>query len=274
AGLAARVFVDFPDAAVTELVGADGTNEFPVAVVALGPGEPALQPTGPAAVGQLDADGIEFELVTAAQRAGERDRLGVELARGGPVPPAAASSASLDAVVLQRGSMRRMDPERGLPLASLQAAMSAALRGIEVPHWVAVHAVDGLAPGLYRWPDLTTPVRTGLLRDELYIASLEQGLARDAAFVVISAIELAGLTDRQYRQAQLAAGIVEGRLHLMAYALGAAATGMTFRDSDLPALLGQDLACLLWTCVGVPEYRSRPGGPPGAPSAVRLVNAR
>jgi len=134
--------------------------------------------------------------------------------------------------------------------------------------------VDDVAPGLYHWPDLDKAVRSGPLRDEVYRASLEQGLARDAAFVAISAIDLAGVTDRQYREVQLAAGLVEGRLHLMAYALGAAASGMTFQDSDIATLLGEDLACLLWTCVGVPEYRSRPGGPPGAPSSIRLVNAR
>jgi hypothetical protein len=70
----------------------------------------------------------------------------------------------------------------------------------------------------------------------------------------------------------LAAGIVEGRLHLMAYALGASASGMTFQDSDIAGLLGQPLDCLLWTCVGVPDYRSRSGGLPGAPVSVRTPN--
>ena len=42
---------------------------------------------------------------------------------------------------------------------------------------------------------------------------------------------------------------------------------MTFLDSEVPALLGEaaDLVTLLFTCVGVPEYRSRPGGRPGEP---------
>lgn len=76
--------------------------------------------------------------------------------------------------------------------------------------------------------------------------------------------------------AQLAAGLVEGRLHLAAYALGVSATGMTFLDSEVPALLGEgdDLATLLLTCVGVPEYASRAGGGPGAPVAVRQVVPR
>jgi hypothetical protein len=136
---------------------------------------------------------------------------------------------------------------------------------------VAVHDVDGLAPGLYRWPDLSTPVRAGVLREELYLVCYEQGLARDAAFIVISATDVGALDDREYREAQLAAGLVEGRLHLLAYALGASATGMTFVDSEVPALLGEPLDALLFTCVGVPLYESARGGPPGGPTLVRKV---
>jgi hypothetical protein len=100
---------------------------------------------------------------------------------------------------------------------------------------------------------------------------MDQGLARDAAFVVIGAADIGALDDRAYRGAQLAAGLVEGRLHLLAYALGASACGMTFIDSEVPALLGEPLDGLLFTCVGVPEYRSAAGGAPGSPTAIRGV---
>ena len=46
---------------------------------------------------------------------------------------------------------------------------------------------------------------------------------------------------------------------------------MTFRDADLAGLLGEDVAGLLWTCVGVPEYRTRPSGAPGSPAEVTIV---
>ena len=94
-----------------------------------------------------------------------------------------------------------------------------------VPHFVVVHDVEGLAPGVYRWPDLSRPVRAGMLRQELYRLAMEQGLARDAAFVVIGATDVAALDDREYREAQLAAGVVEGRLHLLAYASARARAG-------------------------------------------------
>ena len=51
AGHAASLHTRFPDAAVAALVGADRVHEWPVAVVALGEGTPALEATGDAAVG-------------------------------------------------------------------------------------------------------------------------------------------------------------------------------------------------------------------------------
>lgn len=273
AGLAPQLRSLFPDAALRELVGADGVHEYPVALLSLGDGEPAIGPTGKAVRGELPP--VELPLCTAAQRAGERDEIGApwpEAAALSNVPP----SGSLDEVVRRRGSQRLMDRSRTLPRALLQWPMAAAMRGLEVPNWVAVHGVDDVAPGLYRWPDLSRPLRAADLRDELERICLDQTLAADAAYVVIAATPLSTLDDRSYRDAQLAAGLVEGRLHLAAYALGASASGMTFLDSEVPGLLGEPdgLATLLFTCVGAPEYASRAGGGPGAPVEIRPVAER
>jgi hypothetical protein len=108
----------------------------------------------------------------------------------------------------------------------------------------------------------------------LHRVCLGQTLARDAAFVTIAAADISRLDDRAYREAQLAAGLAEGRLHLAAYALGASASGMTFIDSEVPSLLGEPLDALLFTCVGVPDYISAAAGPPGAPSRVRMARPR
>ncbi|MEU4427454.1 hypothetical protein AB0F81_43090 [Actinoplanes sp. NPDC024001] len=279
AGLAPRLRSLFPDAAVRDLVGADGVHEYPLALLSIGDsdsdgdGEPAIGPAGPATPGRLPE--VELPLCTAAQRAGERDRLGAPWPDA-PALPEAPPSASLDEVVRRRGSQRRMDRSRTLTPDLLRWPMAAAMRGVRVPHWVAVHGVDDVTPGLYRWPDLAQPLRAAELRDELLRVCLDQALAADAAYVVIAATPLAGLDDRSYRDAQLAAGLVEGRLHLAAYALGASASGMTFLDSEVSDLLGErdQLAALLFTCVGVAEYRSRAGGGPGAPVAVRTVVPR
>jgi hypothetical protein len=125
--------------------------------------------------------------------------------------------------------------------------------------------VDDVEPGLYRWPER---LRSGNLREELYRLCWDQPLGRTAAFVVMGAVDLDALDDRGYREAQLDAGLVEGRLHLAAYAEGFGASGMTFLDSAFAATIGAPLAATLFTCVGVPAYRNRAGGTPGAPVAV------
>ena len=68
--------------------------------------------------------------------------------------------------------------------------------------------------------------------------------------------------------------MVEGRLHLAAYALGIGASGMTFLDSAIEGLLGAPLAGLLFTCLGVPAYRNRPGGAPREPAPMHMVTPR
>jgi hypothetical protein len=274
AGLAASLYSRFPDRAVTELVGADGIHEWPVAVVSLDERAPALEAGGPGATGAVDADPVEFPLATAAQRAGDAETLGDPWSRGEPVDVPEERTAPVEDVVLSRSSQRRMDPSRSLSESALRSSLGAALRGVSLPHFAAVNAVDGLEPGVYRWPDLSSPVRAGDLRKELYRVCVDQGLPRDAAFVVIGAADVSELDDREYREAQLAAGLVEGRLHLAAYALGAGASGMTFLDSEIPELLGQPLEALLFTCVGVPEYTSKAGGLPGAPTEFRQVTPR
>ena len=272
-GAGPRLQTRFADAAITRLVGADGVHEFPLALVVLGDGTPATEASGPATPGDLPE--VEFPLCTQAQRAGDSDEQGSAWPVG-PVLADVPDSPVLDEVILRRGSQRLMDRNAELPRQLLDWPMRAAMRGIEVPHWVVAHGVEGTAPGVYRWPDLDTPQRRAELRDELLRIALDQYLAADAGYVVIGAIDGKELDDRGYRDAQLAAGLVEGRLHLAAYALGATASGMTFADSEVPALLGQsgDLVTLLFTCVGVGEYASRPGGVPGAPVHVRQVTPR
>jgi SagB-type dehydrogenase family enzyme len=272
AGFTPRLRSLFPDGSVRELVGADGVHEYPLALLSFGDGEPAIRSTGPATVGELPP--VELPLCTEAQRAGERDELGEPWPEGDLLTEV-PSSDSLDEVIRRRGSQRRMDRSRTLPRPMLEWPMAAAMRGVAVPHWVAVHGVDDVEPGIYRWSELSTPVRMGDLRDELARVCLDQYLAAEAAYVAIAAAPLTTLDDRSYRDAQLAAGLVEGRLHLAAYALGASATGMTFLDSEVPVLLREDdIATLLFTCVGVPEYESRAGGGPGAPVEVRQVVPR
>ncbi|HET8756541.1 MAG TPA: hypothetical protein VFM58_11045 [Solirubrobacteraceae bacterium] len=271
AGLQPRLYTRFPDARVAALVGADGVHEFPLELVALDGDAPATDAGGPAEHGEIDAAPQEYPLITATQRAGDLDALGepwpdAPAVESRPTPP-------LDDVILTRGSTRLMDRGAAVPRDLLEWPLTAALRGIDVPHFVAVHAVEGVRPGVYRWPDLDTAVNA-VTRDGLAHICMDQGLGGDAAYVVIGAHDLASLDARGYREAQLVAGLVEGRLHLAAYGLGIGASGMTFFDSEIAGLLAAPLAGLIFTCVGVPEYRSKPGGKPGQPTAVLTPTPR
>ena len=267
AGLEPRLRARFPDDQITTLVGADGVHEFPVALVSFGDGTPVIEPGGAATKGKVDDVPLEFPLVTLAQHAGDGDELGDPWPAGAPLDHT-PGSRDLDAVILQRGSTRRMDATATVAREVFAFSLAAALRGIDVPHYVAVHGVEGVDQGLYRWPDLRHPLRREPLREELLRVCWDQDLGRDAAFVVLGATDLDRLDDHGYREAQLASGIVEGRLHLAAYALGIGASGMTFLDTEIERLLGEPLAALLFTCVGVPTYRNKGGGKPGAPASV------
>jgi nitroreductase len=270
AGLDPRLRTVFPDALVTALVGADGVQEFPLAMVTFGDGAPAIDPSGAAATGDIDRRvPVEFPLVTAAQHAGDQEQLGAPRPPGAPLSGPVPDSDPLDEVILRRISTRVMDPSQPVGREVLEWSMAASLRGCQIPHFIAVHAVEGLEAGLYRWPFLAEPLRRGDLRQELHHVCLDQELGRDAAFVVIAAADLGRLDDRGYREAHLEAGLVDGRLHLAAFALGVGASGMTLLDQAIPTLLDQPLAGLLLTCIGVPGYRHRPGGPPGAPVKMR-----
>jgi SagB-type dehydrogenase family enzyme len=258
AGLRPRLWTKFPDADVARLVGADGVQEFPLAIVTLGDGEPAIRPGGDATAGSVGEAPEEFPLITLAQHAGDTDRLAEAWPGSPPLPGQPPSAADLDAVIVGHRTTRVMDPTATVTRETFDWCIALALRGTWLPSFVAIHAVDGLEPGLYRWPDMDRPIRQGLLREELFRVCWDQELGRDAAFVVISAVDIDQLDDRGYRQAQLQAGIVDGRLHLAAYALGIGASGMTFLDSEIEPLLGEPLAGLLLTCVGVRPRRTLP----------------
>src|SRR5215218_10518193 len=56
AGLPCRLYTEFPDMEVRDLVGANGIDEFPIAVVAVGEGAPGWTPSERAAAGSVADD--------------------------------------------------------------------------------------------------------------------------------------------------------------------------------------------------------------------------
>ena len=74
------------------VVGADGVHEFPVALVGLGDGAPAIRPRGVAAPGAVADAPVEFPLITLAQHAAT----GTASAIPGPCRSPATPAARLD----------------------------------------------------------------------------------------------------------------------------------------------------------------------------------
>ncbi len=287
AGIDARVLLGFVDDEVTALVGADGEQEFPLAVVALGAGEPSLAPAEPATMGLLAADPVTFPLITATQRAGnlpsaaavEAWRMEDEPVLGAPVE-AVDTTASLDDAFDRRSSTREFRQDAIVPQRLLEWGLAVSARPVPadflepgttaLSHRVAVHAVDGVEPGAYVWlGDGLDVVQPGDVRDQARDLCLGQALGGEGAYTVFHCADLDllyFLGSRGYRALQLEAGVVEGRLHLAAFALGFGATGLTFYDDEVRRFFATRSTPMLVTAVGRPAYRARRGGRPRRPA--------
>jgi hypothetical protein len=134
--------------------------------------------------------------------------------------------------------------------------------GLTTPYLI-VHAVDGLTPGAYVFSEQQLNLlREGSFRHQAGFLDLGQELAADAAVNVYSLSDLRAvvsrLGDRGYRAAQLQGAIEGGRLYLAAYALGLAATGLTFFDDDVSQFFGvPDKSVMFLTAIGQAATTSR-----------------
>jgi len=136
-------------------------------------------------------------------------------------------------------------------------------------HNLAVHGIEGVEPGAYRWRDGDLElVRPGQFREITQQLCLNQPLGGDSAYTAFHSAPLdtvlGALGARGYRVAQLEAGLASGRLSLAAFTLGCGATGLTFFDEPVRRFFATIASCMLVTSVGIPEYRNAPGGRPGA----------
>jgi SagB-type dehydrogenase family enzyme len=191
--------------------------------------------------------------------------------------PAGSPTDGLEAVIRRRGSARVFGPG-AIPAPVLASILDAATRGmltdlpspalrLTVPYLVA-NAVEGLAPGAYRYRDGAFEVlREGHFRRQAGYLCLEQRLGADAAATLFLMTDLDDTLDqwgdRGYRLAQLEAGVVAGRLYLGAYAHRFGATGLTFYDDEVTAFFSPEAAgteCMLVVAIGEsPRLRRRRG---------------
>jgi SagB-type dehydrogenase family enzyme len=292
-GLHARVVAGFVDDDIARLVGVDGVTEFPLALVTIGDGDAIEVPPD---LAPLDVDvepisprPITFPLIAEAQRAGalpDADAVAAWRARavdGAPTrrsvdPPRDTTGESIDQVILRRGSTRIMRPETA-PRPLLDWGMAAAARPAPadfvregttlLEHDLALHGIEGVDPGAYRWRDGDLElIRPGQFRPLTQQVTLDQPLGGDAAYTAFHCadldVALGALGARGYRVAQLEGGIAAGRLSLAAFTLRCGATGLTFLDEPARRFFTTNASCMLVTAVGIPAYRNAPGGRPGA----------
>jgi SagB-type dehydrogenase family enzyme len=300
-GVPAQVLLGFPDAAVAALVGIDGVDEVPLALVRLGQGELRLPPPDslePVAVWAepVARRVLRFPLVVEAQAGTALDLDAVGAWRRGASgvsrPAPARVEAPLEAdpadrvehAILRRGSTRLFRRqavpstvlEWSLAAASRAVPLDAAPAGTLLEHLVNVHDVANTESGGYSYTaggGFEGRTRSADPRGAGAHLCLDQPLGGDSAFTVFHAAALDPVLDalggRGYRAAQLEAGIAAGRLALNAVALGAGATGLTFYDGLVSRYFHTDAAPLLATAVGIPDTMPAPSGAPGEPAELR-----
>lgn len=129
--------------------------------------------------------------------------------------------------------------------------------------YVIALRVTGLKPGIYRYHPRKhqwSAVKTGQFSSVVHRFCLQQDLARDAAAVVVHAVDLVKsvglLGNRAYRELHLDAGLVGEWLNLAALSLGVGVSGIGgFFDDEVAGLLAlsNDHAILYLTVLGEAE---------------------
>jgi len=267
-GLPARVVEGFVDADVNALLGLDATREGALLLLPVGEGgrpappplpvpaiDPAVIPLSATEVSypllveayansELEADADVRDWRARGSALAQRATRGVDLV---PLPPPQeVAGRDLVETIERRGSTREFSGE-AISAAALSNALYHATRGFpaDVPSglvavYLAVHAVDGIAPGAYAYhpiPHALELLASGDLRAESAFLCLEQplgGMSSATVFFLADLRALLGaLGNRGYRVANLEAGVIGGRLYLAAYAQRLGATGLTFYDAEV-----------------------------------------
>lgn len=271
AGLPAQVVNAFVDAEVNELLGIDGVAEAATCLIPVGsdgnPAAPARAepwpPIGGSAVisapGEIDYPEIgQIHAATRLENVGE-----VAAGRGSiafptpaipepfyPLPALDTPSAPLGPTIKGRGSTRRFErtPIAGVQLAAMLAYATGGIAadfpgepGASLLNlYLIVNSVEDIPGGAYYYsprPPGLALLKEGQFRQEAGHLGFEQALPADAAAVAFLMADLEGILERYgnrgYRAAQLAAGIVGGKLYLSAHSLGLGASGLTFYDDEV-----------------------------------------
>ena len=271
-GLPARLIQGFADESVNRLLGLDTAREVALNLVPVGRQQSAVSGTT-GEVEPLSLESIPYSpqevdypamremhdsssLQSPAEAAAWRSQASAAVMRASPaattlvsLPETHPSQASIEEVILRRGSSRRFAREE-ISFDQLSTALVNATRNVDADFvsadaqwnrlYVICHAVNGLEPGAYflhRNPWGLEPLKHGNFRSEAGYLALQQTLAADCSAAVFLMADLNAALDqlgnRGYRSIQLEAGVIGGRLYLGSYAQRIGATGLTFYDDDV-----------------------------------------
>jgi SagB-type dehydrogenase family enzyme len=279
----ASIVMGFVDDDVNRLVGADGTREAAVALVAIGSGAASSRETPPfdelaLPTEPLSPHEVRYRAIEEAHRASSlasADEVVAWRVRAGAIsetPAAPLAGPPIEEVIHRRrsarsfsyGTIARKQLERAIAVACAEIPGDAF--GVDlVEPFLIVNAVQGLARGTYG-PGLT-PIQQGDFRRAAGELALGQELGASAAADVYFLSDLDAVLerigDRGYRVAQIAGGIAGGRLELAATAMGLGTTGLTFFDDEVtrffePAAAGRQVMYL--AAIGERSRRGVQGG--------------
>jgi SagB-type dehydrogenase family enzyme len=307
-GIDAEIVTAFVDSVVAEVVGCDGVDEVPLALVRLGRPRPLLPKTEqlgtPARSLPVSARPLQMPQVAAFQLTGalaepevaDWERAAPSMAVAAPQRvsslsppeqqsgPLASWQDRVEEVILRRGSPRSFGRGRArkslltwvLAAAVRRARLDVCPTGSLVGTVVNVHDVEGFEAGCYRFSadqgfqQLAALSNARELSAELCLGQRRAGAASWTGFH-FAAVALPGsrVGERGHRAALLEAGIRAGRLSLASCALGGGATGLTFYDRQVRSAFGSVTQPLLATAVGLRSSPPPPSGTPGRPAELR-----
>jgi SagB-type dehydrogenase family enzyme len=278
----ASIVMGFVDDDVNRLVGADGTREAAVALVAIGSGAASSRETPlfdelALRTEPLSPREVRYRAIEEAHRASSlasADEVLAWRARAGAIsetPAAPLAGPPIEEVIRKRRSARRFSYGT-IMREQLERAIAVACEPVPgdafgadlVEPFVIVNAVEGLAPGTYG-PGLM-PIKQGDFRRAAGELALGQELGASAAADVYFLSDLDAVLgrfgDRGYRLTQIAGGIAGGRLELAATAMGLGTTGLTFFDDEVtrffePAAAGRQVMYL--AAIGQRAARGKQG---------------
>jgi SagB-type dehydrogenase family enzyme len=267
--LITRLVMGFIDERVNWLLGIDGEDEKALALLPVGrtatapPPSPEVTPLE-LQVKPISDEQVDYPLIDDLHLASsfvERAELGqwrqARISGGGepmdnliPLDPLDRSSQpdkSLEQVVVRRGSSRRFKRE-AISFTTLSTILTAGRlsfpadwgesgRGFLNQIYFNAHAVEGLAPGAYRFhpqDEALESLKEGDFRHHSAHMCLDQALGGTSSATIFFLADLEAVLEvygsRGYRLAQMEAGLLGGKMYLGAYTLGIGATGLTFYD--------------------------------------------